>query len=158
MRWIAAILIIISVAIFSGVLDFEEAYEAKKASLTIHAPGATPEQMAVIKQTGKLLFTTCDGLKKYASDIEQVEASIGGIGSRNAGWVKGVNFKIKIADNPSSLPNKWRAAGHNLFYTVVGDKRPGIDIGKSTAGWFCGVGDTSPFIDEPRGVIVDQLT
>lgn len=124
--------------------------------LTIQAPDATQQQQTIIKQAGELLFNVCSGLSDHITDIESVTASIGEVGTRNDGWRKGISFTVKITDNTSSIPREWRAWGHNLFYTVVGGNRPGIDVGKSTAGYFCNVGHSSPFIDVQKARLVDK--
>lgn len=164
MKTLIAQFIFCTAALFlSGCSDSHETDVAEQQAtagktLTIQAPDATPEQQPVIRQAGQLLFDVCDGLKKHAVDIESVEASVGEFSTRNNGWMKGITFTIKISENPTRIPREWYAQGHNLFYTVVGGKQPGIDVGKSTAGWFCGVGKTTPFIDDPKAAIVDQLT
>lgn len=157
MRLIAATL---AIALLAGCSE-----PSNKVHFTIQTEGVAESQNAVVSKAAEVLFDRCPGLAQYAQDIEWVKATTSivtpdgyaGYQTRDYGWTRWVGFEVKVADDTRHIPGEWRASGHHLFYNVGSSPKPGVDVGKATAGWFCGIGHKSGFVPAQEAVVVDQL-
>lgn len=157
MRFIA---IAIAVTLIAGCSE-----PSDKARISIQTEGVTESQNVVVKKAAEVLFDRCPGLAQYAQDIEWVKArtnivtpdGYGGYQTRDYGWTTWVAFEVKVADDARRIPNEWRAWGHHLFYDVGSSPRPGVNVAKATAGWFCGIGHQHGFIPAQEATVVDEL-
>lgn len=151
MRFIALVL---AVALLTGCSKTGD-----KARITIQTEGVAESQNAVVAKAAEALFDRCPGLTQYAQDIETVKAMPNGGGYQDSkyGWSNWISFVVKVSDDAKRIPADWRAWGHNLYYDVGGSPRPGVNVGKDTGGWFCGIGYKSGLIPAPDAVAVDQL-
>lgn len=145
---------ILALAMLAGCSD-----SGDKADIHLQTEGVAESQKAIVAKAAEVLFDRCPALTQYAQDIEWVKArtDAGGYQDREYGWSNWISFEVKVADDARRIPADWRAWGHHLHYSVGGSPRPGVDVGKDTAGWFCGIGYKAGFIPAPDAVAVDQL-
>ncbi|WP_295448697.1 hypothetical protein [uncultured Thiodictyon sp.] len=84
---------------------------------------------------------------KFADDIESIEVSEGAncydlwdqldFRCTNFGWDRYFSIKVKIKDHPKYIPNSYKAWNHTIWYSLGGDKNPGIVANKIAQ--LCGV-------------------
>lgn len=151
---------ILALAMLAGCSD-----SGNKADIHLQTEGVTENQKEIVTKASEVLFERCAGLKQYAQDIEWVKATtnivmpdtISAYQAEKYGWTRWVSFEVKVSDDAKRIPADWRAWGHHLYYDVGSSPRPGVNVGKETGGWFCGIEDKSGFIPAPDAVAVDQL-
>lgn len=150
----------LAVALLAGCAD-----SGRQADIDLRTEGVTDSQKAIVAKAAEALFEHCAGLRQYAQDIEWVKATTnivtpqfsGGYQADEYGWTRWVSFEVKVAEDIKHIPSDWRARGHHLYYDVGGSPKPGINVGKETGGWFCGIGHKSGFIPAPEVAAVDGL-
>lgn len=96
--------------------------------------GAGPEVRGLMEAFRPRLFSACPGLSLYASDLSHVgfESNL----SYAPPHAQRVEVVLQVAENPSTIPGRYRAAGHRCFFGVSPDGAT-LLIGKGTCAMLC---------------------
>lgn len=107
----------------------------KEPELTI---SIAPETPAAIKTTVEDVWpkikTICPGLIRYSSDIQfaGIENNLS-YAPENA---KRIEIKFRVSENPTKIPDSYRAAGHMCFFSLSPDGKE-LNISKSSCASLC---------------------
>lgn len=96
--------------------------------------GASPEVRGLMEAFRPRLFSACPGLSIYASDLSHVgfESNL----SYAPPEAQRVEVVLQVAENPSTIPGRYRAAGHRCSFGVSPDGAT-LLIAKGTCAMLC---------------------
>lgn len=96
--------------------------------------GASPEVRELMEAFRPRLFSACPGLSLYASDLSHVgfESNL----SYAPPEAQRVEVVLQVAESPSTIPSRYRAAGHRCSFGVSPDGAT-LLIAKGTCAMLC---------------------